>query len=242
MPRLCPLPNLHVLIHSLLCSLAHSHSLNHLNYCNMCRLDYAMMLSATLLAPTRYATVSKHHAASNVTVITYIEEIVKHWGNSEVPRKIREYRSNSRWRHQLEKFSAILAFCVGNSPVTGEFPAQRPVTRSFDVFFDLDLNKCLTNNREAGDLRRHRTHYTGIVMWCTDYFVDSPSAAVVLTILGQAGINVWYFEDDFKSIFSIEALCILIHSSVKSVPSFFVTINKRRIKYWHWVRDKSLPV
>ena len=27
------------------------------------------------------------------------------------------------------------------SPVTGEFPAQRPVTRNFDVFFDLRLNK-----------------------------------------------------------------------------------------------------
>ena len=32
----------------------------------------------------------------------------------------------------------------GNSPVTGEFPAQRPVTRSFDVFFDLRLNKRLS--------------------------------------------------------------------------------------------------
>ena len=208
----------------------------------MCRLDYAMMLSATLLAPTRYETVSKHHAASNVTIITYIEEIVKYWGNSEIPREIRKYRSKSWWRHQLETFSAILAFYVGNSPVNGEFPAQRPATRSFDVFFDQGLNKCLTNNREAGDFRRHRTHYTGIVMWCTDSFVDSPSAAVVLTILGRAGINVWYFEDDFKSIFSIEALCILIHSSVMSVASFFVTINKRRIKYWYRVRDKSLPV
>ena len=28
----------------------------------------------------------------------------------------------------------------GNSPVTGEFPAQRPAMRSFDVFFDLHLN------------------------------------------------------------------------------------------------------
>ena len=40
-------------------------------------------------------------------------------------------------------FSALLAFCAGNSPVTGEFPTQRPVTRSFDVFFDLCLNKRL---------------------------------------------------------------------------------------------------
>ena len=41
------------------------------------------------------------------------------------------------WRYQRETFSALLAICAGNSPVTGEFPAQRPVTRSFDVFFDL---------------------------------------------------------------------------------------------------------
>ena len=31
----------------------------------------------------------------------------------------------------------------GNSPITGEFPSQRPVTRGFDVFFDL-LNKRLS--------------------------------------------------------------------------------------------------
>ena len=47
----------------------------------------------------------------------------------------------SWWRHQMETFSALLAICAGNSPVPGEFPAQRPVTRSFDVFFDLRLNK-----------------------------------------------------------------------------------------------------
>ena len=49
------------------------------------------------------------------------------------------------WRHQMETFSALLAICAGNSPVTGEFPGeyptQRPVTQSFDVFFDLSLNK-----------------------------------------------------------------------------------------------------
>ena len=48
------------------------------------------------------------------------------------------------WRHQMETFSALLALCAGNSPVSGEFPAQRPVARSFDVFFDLRLNKRLS--------------------------------------------------------------------------------------------------
>ena len=41
----------------------------------------------------------------------------------------------------MDTFSALLAICAGNSPVPGEFPAQRPVTRSFHVFFDLRLNK-----------------------------------------------------------------------------------------------------
>ena len=52
--------------------------------------------------------------------------------------------SHQWWRHQMEAFSALLALCAGNSPVTGEFPAQRPVTRGFDVFFDLRLNKRLS--------------------------------------------------------------------------------------------------
>ena len=38
---------------------------------------------------------------------------------------------------KMGKFSALLAICAGNSPVLGEFPSQRPVTPSFDVFFDL---------------------------------------------------------------------------------------------------------
>ena len=42
----------------------------------------------------------------------------------------------------MESFFALLAICAGNS-VTGEFPTERSVTRSLDVFFDLRLNKRL---------------------------------------------------------------------------------------------------
>ena len=38
---------------------------------------------------------------------------------------------------------ALLAMFAGNSPVTGEFPAQRPARQSFDIFFDLCLSKRL---------------------------------------------------------------------------------------------------
>ena len=41
-------------------------------------------------------------------------------------------------------FFALLALCVGNPPATGGSPSQRPVTRSFDVFFDLRMNKRLS--------------------------------------------------------------------------------------------------
>ena len=60
----------------------------------------------------------------------------------------------------METFSALLVLCAGNWPVTGEIPSQMPETRTFDVFFDLRLNKRLVNNRKAGDLRRHRAHNT----------------------------------------------------------------------------------
>ena len=48
------------------------------------------------------------------------------------------------WRHQIETFSALLAFYAGNRFVSSEFATQRSVTRSFDVFFDLRLNKWLS--------------------------------------------------------------------------------------------------
>ena len=46
----------------------------------------------------------------------------------------------------METLSALLAICAGNSPVHGEFPAQRPVTRSFDVYFDMHPNKRLSKH------------------------------------------------------------------------------------------------
>ena len=70
---------------------------------------------------------------------------------------------NTWWRHQMETFSALLAICAENSPVPGEFSTQRPVTRSFDVYFDLQPNKGLSKQlwgwwfeTQACPLWRHR--------------------------------------------------------------------------------------
>ena len=67
---------------------------------------------------------------------------------------------NPLWHHQMETFSALLAICAGNSPVT----AQRPVTWSFDVFLICAWINSWVNNDEAGDLRLHRAHYDVTVM------------------------------------------------------------------------------
>ena len=43
----------------------------------------------------------------------------------------------------METFSALLGLCVGNTPVTGGFPSQRPVVRNFDVFFDQTVEQAI---------------------------------------------------------------------------------------------------
>ena len=71
----------------------------------------------------------------------------------------------------METFSALLDTCAGKSPVPGEFPAQRPVTRSFVVFFDLHLEKGWVNNGVAGNLRRHRAHDDITVIGCQNVII-----------------------------------------------------------------------
>ena len=97
----------------------------------------------------------------------------------------------SWWRHQMETFSALLALCAGNSPVTGEFPSQRPVMRSFDVFFDLRLNRPLSKQSwswwfetPSSSLWRHRNgdntseHCHSLQeCWC-----PTPAVAVVVIL------------------------------------------------------------
>ena len=66
------------------------------------------------------------------------------WAHEALPDVLKTW-----WRHQMETFSALLTLRAGNSPVTCEFPAQKPVTRSFDVFFHLRPNKCLSKQSQG---------------------------------------------------------------------------------------------
>ena len=70
----------------------------------------------------------------------------------------------SWWRHQMETFSALLALCAGNSPVPVNSPHKGQWRRA--LMFSLICARIndWVNNREAGDLRRHRGHYDVNVM------------------------------------------------------------------------------
>ena len=87
-------------------------------------------------------------------------------------RPAKHLAKKSRWRHRTETFSALLAFCDGNPPVTGRFPSQRPVTQSFVFSLICPWRNGWGNNRDAGDLRRRHANYDVTIMWrtVTGYF------------------------------------------------------------------------
>ena len=71
----------------------------------------------------------------------------------------------------------VTSICAGNSPVPGEFPTQRPVMRSFDVFCDLRLNKRLSKQS------RRRWFETPSCPLCRDYSGVLCRAATLYQVL-----------------------------------------------------------
>ena len=68
----------------------------------------------------------------------------------------------SWWRHQMETLSALLAICAGNSPVNSRHKGQWRGALKFSLICAW-INGWV-NNLNAGDLRRHCTHYDVTVM------------------------------------------------------------------------------
>ena len=122
------------------------------------------------------------------------EEPVNNWYCLEVYSEARQNYGCSWWRHQMETFSALLVRCAGNSPVTSEFPPQRAVMRSFDVFFDLPLNRCLSNQSwgwwfetPSGLLWRHCNGCPGAKA------TPSPTLIKCLSVYGEMVIELWFY-------------------------------------------------
>ena len=111
------------------------------------------MFPFTIYAATQLKFTYVIHTISKIYISrasVYSGCVLKFSGNPEMARMsnfkaIRWVTSPiSWWRHPMKTFSASMTLCGGNPPVTGGFPSQRPVTRRFDVFFDVRLNKPLS--------------------------------------------------------------------------------------------------
>ena len=130
------------------------------------------------------------------------------------------------WRHQMETFYALLALCAGNSQVTGEFLSQRPVTHSFDIFFDLRLNKRLRKQSRGWwfetpsrslwrncNERKSFAHFLGPLSMQHQWYLSVSSRIHNSTILG------WWLPAGLASSFSGEHhknLCITLRISVSN--------------------------
>ena len=100
-----------------------------------------------------------------VHTCNYATEPEKNTFTSSVLSAFGLLRHGSWWCHQMETFSALLALV---RKTTGHrwIPSKRPVTRSFDVTFICARTKGWANNRDTGDLKRHRAHNDVTVVKC----------------------------------------------------------------------------
>ena len=86
------------------------------------------------------------------------------------------YPHSSWWRHQMETFSALLAVCAGNSPLPVNSPHKGQWRGALMFSLICAWINAWVNDREAGDLGRHRAHYDTIIMsriphwhWCKHF-------------------------------------------------------------------------
>ena len=150
--------------------------------------------------------------------------------------------STARWRHQMETFSVPLALCAGNSPVTGEFPSQRPVTRSFDVFLDLRLNKRLSKETRrrwfetpSESLWRHCNGcgFYEVNIWSMFYIRHSCNMCSIL--YGTYYNETWLYNPSclvtsfYKGQFDINNRLCFLHQN-------YITTHKQ---LYHWNRCKD---
>ena len=147
----------------------------------------------------------------------------------------------------METFSALLALCAGNSPVPGEFPAQRPVTRSFDVFFDLHLNKRLSKqwwgwwfDTLSSPLWRHRNAGVNMILGPTSHgilWMYWLFCALIFVNTLRRWHNGCHFADDIvRRIFVNENYCILIQISPKYGPNGPIVNMPLLVQIMDWRR------
>ena len=118
----------------------------------------------------------------------------------------------------METFSALLSICAGNSPVTGEFHAQRPVTRSFDVFFDLRLNKRWSKQSCLLFDGHFETNFIEIWIKTHQTFLSRKLFLKMYCMF----VKCWYFLD-----------LKVMHLNSELVPITYIIICEEKAFPWH---------
>ena len=149
----------------------------------------------------------------------------------------------------METFSALQALCVGNSPVTGEFLSQRPVTLSFDVFFHLCLDKRLSKQSwgwwfetPLRPLWRHCNKRVPCLPHVWSGQKQSSNMLQQVRSVGQFGILYWY--KDRRSLYQTNLWFSiwLFRYGIGFVKVIFVeeehSCHKRFIR-WHFTNTKT---
>ena len=151
-----------------------------------------------------------------------------------------DFEDDSWWRHELETFSAILAICAGNPPVTGEFPAQMPVTRSFDVFFDLRLTKRLSKQSRGWWFKTPSRFHFQVV---TFLVLSSLASVYALGILATAGLGVVFeivHPFRYVSFESTEPKCYIFRTDSRFAPSQWeMSLQSNAVSHWLGANLKS---
>ena len=164
----------------------------------------------------------------------------------------------------MEKVSALLSICAGNSPVPGEFPAQRPVTWGFDVFFDLRPDKRLSKQSwgwlfetPSHSLWRHRNEHEIPAMHgkqrpFSTVFISNHTHHFMWHVVSlrcsdfnssPPGQNGRLFADDlFIRIFVNGQFRILVTIPLKFVPKGLIDNKPAQVQImaWHRIGDKQL--
>ena len=121
----------------------------------------------------------------------------------------------------MEAFSVFLALCEGNPPVTGGFPSQRPVTRSFDVFYELRMITRLSKQSRRRWFK-DRAHLSTFKIFIFEKFSCFIVLVVFLVIVQSPElVSVWFCEkkDIFPNFFSYHIFAIYEGGASLGLPT-----------------------
>ena len=123
----------------------------------------------------------------------------------------------------MKTYFALLCLCEGNPTVTGGFPSQRPVWRSFDVLFDLRLNNWLGKQSRR---RRFETASNSLWRHCNE----------TIDLYFLPFLNTYKAEEvhkKYRSFFFNSSWIIVLTRLSSVIPS---TLSTRRVKGGYGVK------